>query len=64
MKYTEIVEKDIKELNDLLKEKKMLLFKLRAKLKTMQLTNPNEIKEVRKDIARINTAISAKRLNG
>ena len=64
MKYTEIVEKDIKELNDLLKEKKMLLFKLRAKLKTMQLTNPNELKEVRKDIARINTAISAKRLNG
>ena len=25
----------------------------------MQLTNPNEIKEVRRDIARINTAISA-----
>jgi large subunit ribosomal protein L29 len=64
MKYTEIIDKDIKELNDLLKEKKMLLFKLRGKLKTMQLTNPNEIKEVRKDIARINTAISAKRLNG
>ena len=64
MKYTEIIDKDIKELNDLLKEKKMLLFKLRGKLKTMQLTNPNEIKEVRKDIARINAAISAKRLNG
>jgi len=43
----------------LLKEKKVLLFTLRQKLKTMQLTNPNEIKEVRRDIARINTAISA-----
>ncbi|NPA81233.1 MAG: 50S ribosomal protein L29 [Epsilonproteobacteria bacterium] len=64
MKYTEIKDKDVKELQELLKEKKMLLFKLRAKLKTMQLTNPNEIREVRKDIARINTAISAKRLNG
>jgi large subunit ribosomal protein L29 len=42
-----------------LKEKKVLLFTLRQKLKTMQLTNPNEIKEVRRDIARINTAISA-----
>ncbi len=63
MKYTEIKDKDIKELQELLKEKKMLLFKLRSKLKTMQLTNPNEIREVRKDIARINTAISAKRLN-
>jgi large subunit ribosomal protein L29 len=40
-------------------EKKVLLFTLRQKLKTMQLTNPNEIKEVRRDIARINTAISA-----
>ncbi len=65
MKYTEIIEKDIKELQELLKEKKMLLFKLRNKLRNMQLTNPNEIREVRKDIARINTAISAKqRSNG
>jgi len=59
MKYTEIKDKNLKELNELLKEKKLLLFKLRAKLKTMQLNNPNEIKEVRRDIARIKTAISA-----
>ncbi len=58
MKYTELKDKSIDELRALLKEKKVLLFKLRAKLKTMQLTNPNEIKEVKKDIARINTAIS------
>ena len=59
MKYTDLEGKDAKALNELLKEKKLLLFKLRAKLKTMQLSNPNEIKEVKKDIARIKTAISA-----
>ncbi len=59
MKYIDLNGKSTSELLELLKEKKVLLFTLRQKLKTMQLTNPNEIKEVRKDIARINTAISA-----
>ncbi len=59
MKFIDIQEKDAKALNELLKEKKLLLFKLRAKLRTMQLSNPNEIKEVRKDIARIQTALTA-----
>lgn len=61
MKYTDLSEKSVQELNDLLKEKKVLLFTLKQKLKTMQLTNPNEIREVRKDIARINTAIAAQK---
>ena len=60
MKYTEISDKGIDELNAMLKDKKLLLFKLRAKLKTMQLNNPNEIRETRKDIARVKTAISLK----
>ena len=59
MKYTDLAGKDAKALSELLKEKKLLLFKLRSKLQTMQLTNPNEIKEVKKDIARIATALSA-----
>ena len=42
MKYTDISGKNLSELNALLKEKKVLLFTLRQKLKTMQLTNPNE----------------------
>ncbi|NLK66329.1 MAG: 50S ribosomal protein L29 [Campylobacteraceae bacterium] len=58
MNYTELKEKSVSELNELLKEKKVLLFTLRQKLRTMQLTNPNEIGEVRKDIARINTALN------
>lgn len=58
MKYTELKDKSVAELNALLKEKKVLLFTLKQKLKTMQLTNPNEIRDARKDIAKINTAIS------
>ncbi|EJW1990559.1 50S ribosomal protein L29 [Campylobacter coli] len=59
MKYTEVKDKTAAELATMLKEKKVLLFTLKQKLKTMQLTNPKEISEVRKDIARINTAINA-----
>lgn len=58
MKFIDIQDKDANALNELLKEKKLLLFKLKAKLRTMQLSNPNEIKEVRKDIARIQTAMT------
>ncbi|MBR2112360.1 MULTISPECIES: 50S ribosomal protein L29 [Helicobacter] len=61
MKFTELKDKDIVELQKLLKEKKSLLFETRLKLKTMQSTNPSELKFVRKDIARINTAINAKK---
>ena len=59
MKYTELNGKSAEELNSLLKEKKLLLFNLKQKLKTMQLTNPKEISIVKKDIAKINTAINA-----
>lgn len=59
MKYTDLNDKTAKQLAELLKEKKVLLFTVKQKLKTMQLTNPSEIREVRRDIARISTAISA-----
>ncbi|HED7230528.1 TPA: 50S ribosomal protein L29 [Campylobacter jejuni] len=61
MKYTEIKDKTAAELATMLKEKKVLLFTLKQKLKTMQLTNSKEISQVKKDIARINTAINALR---
>ncbi|MGX2982064.1 50S ribosomal protein L29 [Helicobacter sp. 23-1045] len=60
MKFKDIKDKDIKELQSLLKEKKLKLFELRLQLKTMQLTDFAQISVVRKEIARINTAISAK----
>jgi large subunit ribosomal protein L29 len=63
MKYTDLNNKSIKELNELLKEKKMLSFTLKNKLKLMQLTNTGELREVRKNIAQISTAISDKRKN-
>jgi len=58
MKYTNIAEKSLQELNDMLKEKKVLLFELKTKLKTMQLTNTSELRTAKKDIARIQTAIT------
>ena len=61
MKYTEINQKDTTELLKLLKEKESLLFELRLKLKTMQLTNSNAIRVAKKDIARIKTALNSKR---
>ena len=59
MNYSDINTKSLAELNGLLKEKKVLLFELKTKLKTMQLTNTNELRVVKKDIAKIQTAITA-----
>ena len=61
MKYTDISAKSIDELQKDLKDKKMALFTLKAKQKTMQLKNTHELKETKKDIARILTAIGAKK---
>ena len=60
MKYTDLKDKELAELISMLKQSKLLLFTTRQKLKTMQLSNPNEIRAIKKDIARINTAIKAK----
>ena len=59
MNYSDINTKSLEELNGLLKEKKVLLFELKTKLKTMQLTNTSELRVVKKDIAKIQTAITA-----
>jgi large subunit ribosomal protein L29 len=61
MKYIDLKDKSVAELNELLKEKKMLSFTLKNKLKLMQLTNTSELREVRRDMARISAAISHKR---
>ena len=59
MKYTDIATKTVDELTAMLKEKKLELFGLKAKQKTMQLTNTSELRVAKKDIARIQTAITA-----
>jgi len=61
MNYTDIASKTEAELLEMLKEKKLELFTLKAKQKTMQLTNTNELKVAKKDIAKIQTAITAVR---
>jgi large subunit ribosomal protein L29 len=63
MTYSSINTKTVEELNTLLKEKKVLLFELKTKLKTMQLTNTSELRVVKKDIAKIQTAITAASAN-
>jgi large subunit ribosomal protein L29 len=63
MKYIDLTDKSLEELKALLKEKKMLLFSLKNKLKLMQLTNTAEVRDVKKDIARILTAMSVKKDN-
>ncbi len=61
MRYTELKDKSLQELEGLLREKKLELFSLRMKLKTMQLQDTSQIRKTRKDIARIKTAIAEKR---
>jgi len=61
MKYTDISDESVSALEKTLKEKKLELFTLKAKLKTMQLTNTSELRDAKKDIARIQTAITAAR---
>ena len=59
MKYSDLKDKSLEDLESLLKEKKTELFGLRMKKQLSQLQNVSEIRMVRKDIARINTAIKA-----
>ena len=63
MNYTDLKDKNLNELQWLLKEKKVLLFELKAKLKTMQLTNTSELRVAKKDIAKIQTAMTAAKAN-
>ena len=57
----DLKDKSEAELTEMLKEKKLELFTLNAKQKTMQLTNTSELRVAKKDIARIQTALTAAR---
>jgi len=61
MNYIDMKDKSEADLLAMLKEKKLELFTLNAKLKTMQLTNTSELRVAKKDIARIQTALTAAR---
>ena len=59
MKYSDLADKNAAELKAMLKEKKTELFTLKIKQKMMQLNNTSELRVAKKDIAKINTAITA-----
>jgi len=61
MNYIDLKDKSLADLTAMLKEKKLELFTLNAKQKTMQLTNTSELRVAKKDIARIQTALTAAR---
>ena len=62
MKISKIKEMSSPELEKELGELKSELFKLRFSLATNGLYNPMKIKEVKKDIARINTVLTQRKL--
>ena len=62
MKASELREMTVAELNEKLADLKKELFNLRFQLAVNQLENPMRIKAVKKDIARVNTVITAKSL--
>ncbi|PLY12453.1 50S ribosomal protein L29 [Sulfurimonas sp. CVO] len=59
MKYSDLADKSTAELQAMLKEKKTELFTLKIKKQMMQLQNTSELRIAKKDVARINTALSA-----
>lgn len=63
MKIEKIKEMSSPELEKELGELKSELFKLRFSLATNGLDNPMKIKEVKKDIARINTILTQRKLS-
>ena len=62
MKINKIREMSSPELKTELSELKSELFKLRFSLATNGLDNPMKIKEVKKDIARINTILTERKI--
>ena len=62
MKINKIREMSSPELEKELGELKSELFKLKFSLATNGLDNPMKIKEVRKDIAKINTVLTERKI--
>ena len=63
MKANEIIKLDTTDISSKIDELKTELFNLRFQLATGQLENTAQIKEVKKDIARMKTIIRQRELN-
>ncbi|MBP7401974.1 MAG: 50S ribosomal protein L29 [Clostridia bacterium] len=64
MKPTEIRAKTASELNEELDALKQELFRLRFQHAVNQLENPLQLKQVRRDIARVKTILRERELQG
>jgi len=64
LKNNDLLKKSSTDLEKELSELKTELFKLKFSLATNGLDNPMKIKEVKKDIARINTILRKRELEG
>jgi len=64
MKPTEIRAKTASELNEALAALKQELFRLRFQHAVNQLENPLQLKQVRRDIARVKTILRERELQG
>lgn len=64
MSYSELKEKSTQELEKMLADLKAELFSLRFKNATRQLDQVHKISLVKKDIARILTALNSKKMEG
>jgi len=62
MKASELHEKSIQELLAQERELKVELFNLRFQQATGELSNPNKIRECKKDIARVKTIVHQRQL--
>ena len=60
MKVAELREKNVSELNDELIELRRAQFNLRMQKGTGQLSKPDQVGKVRRDIARIKTVLNEK----
>ena len=60
MKVAELREKNVSELNDELIELRRAQFNLRMQKGSGQLSRPDQVGKVRKDIARIKTVLNEK----
>ncbi|MEQ4619487.1 MAG: 50S ribosomal protein L29 [Corticimicrobacter sp.] len=60
MKAQDLRSKDVAELNKELEELLKAQFSLRMQRATQQLTNTSQIRQVRRDIARVRTALTQK----
>lgn len=63
MKAKEVREKTAQELEQKLNSLKQALFHLRYQAKCGKLEKPSQIRNIKRDIARINTIISEKKRN-